>query len=190
MSIPSLSSFSGDCQGFLAYTSSRLSCKVNPTAPVMDTPKLKPHAEKGRILRARRKELQESDVLQLTVAEIAEAVGVSPSGYNQWETGETWPKGERKRKLAKLMNWTEQELDYGKPQGGGNVYSPSRHELHLLLLYGRLSPERQRQLFDSLTAEAVVENTLQDELRGPLRPVSDEKVAKHLPKPKTTVKRR
>lgn len=145
---------------------------------VMEDPRSKPHAGKGHRLRAQRKELQASGVLSLTVAEIAKAAGVSLSGYNQWETGETWPKGERKRKLATLMGWTEQELDYGKPSGGTTVYAPSQHELHLLLLFNRLSPTRRKQIFDALTAEAVSSDTLQNELRGPLRPVPDLEVTR------------
>lgn len=155
----------------------------------MVTRQKRPHEEKGRKLRERRKHLQDTHVLR-SVAQIAEVVGVSPSAYNQYETGQIWPKGETKKKLAELMGWTELELDYGKPSGGSNVYAPSQHELHLLLLYGRLSPERRRQVFDTLTAETATENALQAELRGPLRPVSDERVSKHLPKPRTPVKRR
>lgn len=190
LSIPPLSRKTGESQEILSYATDRLSCRVFPMDHVKDDPKPRPHAEKGRKLRTRRKELKDSGVLQLTVAKIAEAVGISPSAYNQYELGYIWPKGETKKKLAAIMKWTEPELEYGKPSGGANVYSPSQHELHLLLLYGRLSPERQRQVFDSLTAETATENALQVELRGPLRPVSDQKVAQHLPKPLKTVKRR
>jgi transcriptional regulator with XRE-family HTH domain len=179
-----------ECKNFLMYPLTSFSCNV---FPAMDSA---PYHKEGQRLKNRRKALQDSKVLS-TVAAIAESCGVTASAYNQYENGKIWPKPTTKAKLAALMKWTVQELDYGPPtaaRGGQEMLHPvTTQEAVLLALFGKLNPDRRLNLMDQLKAEVMTINAMQPEIRGEIRPVPDPKVAQPtlpVPRAKAVAKRR
>jgi transcriptional regulator with XRE-family HTH domain len=141
---------------------------------------------KGERLRARKEELIKSGRLQNDLAEIAKGAGVSVSGFQQWERGETWPRADKRAKLAAMLEWTEQELEFGpqaSAEGGSTEMSShpvSPDELEILALYRGLEDQKTevRQL---LIAKLHARHMLKQNVRGQLKTLSDEGVERRMP---------
>lgn len=147
----------------------------------------RPHAERGKRLRARKEQLIAEGVLRDDLKEIAKLAGVSVSGFQQWERGETWPRDKSRAKLAGVMRWTVQELDHGpqlSTEQSGDSEMPSHpvspDEMELLALYRGLEDEKQ-EAKKILAARLHARHLLKGNIRGPLKPISDTGVEEKMP---------
>lgn len=152
-----------------------------------------PYAERGKRLRRRKEQLIETGILPDDLGKIAELVGVSVSGFQQWERGETWPRKVKRAKLADVMRWSEQELDFGPQEAKGSAdmssHPVSPEELEVLALYRGLEDQRA-EARTWLIAKLHTRHALQHEVRGPLKAVADSQVDRHIPaRPKAKTKR-
>jgi transcriptional regulator with XRE-family HTH domain len=143
-----------------------------------------PHAERGKRLRRRRKELEESGAIPADLAKLAALVPVSVSGFQQWERGETWPRDKKRARLADLMGWSETELDHGPQEAKGQPdmasHPVSPDELEMLAIYRGLEDQRgeaKRWLLSKLHTR----HALQQEVRGPLKAATDQRVEQYIP---------
>lgn len=98
-------SFSGSTQDILLLHTTSKACTV-PGVPQ----KPLPYKAAGARLRERRESLQKAGKIgKLKV--LAKEVGVTVSSYLSYERGEYWPKGEKRKRLAVVMGWSDIELD-------------------------------------------------------------------------------
>lgn len=160
------------------------------------TEKPRPYAAQGKRLRARRKELAAAGLLVNAAGhrvskleQVADLAGVSVSALGQWERGETWPKAANKAAIAKAMQWTVEELDYGlqsPPIEGSDVASHpvSPDEVELLALYRGLE-DQKAEAREKLRAMLHTRLTMKQHVRGPLRTLSDTEVEEKAPITKT-----
>jgi SOS-response transcriptional repressor LexA len=89
-----------EMQESLAVTPTSVPCTVSAMAP-------------GERIRKRR------EALGLSLEQVAESVGVSYQAVQQWETRDGVgyvPRGDRRKKLAHALQWTEPELEFGIQQ--------------------------------------------------------------------------
>lgn len=144
----------------------------------------KPYEERGERLRARRKELQKSGRLNGNLDTVAKSFGVSRTALQQWERGETWPTAKNKAKLLPLLDWSEQELDFG-PSVGERSDSMGYHpvspvELEVLALFRALGPE-QPDFVHKLKARIAARQVTGPHVIGELNPPSDRQVRDKMP---------
>lgn len=154
----------------------------------------RPYAEQGARLRERRRLLQKTGRLHTSWDKLSKAAGVTVSGFQQWERGETWPTAKHKPKLAALMGWSELELDHGpqEPESntGDTLFHPvSPQELEVLALYRALEDQKIEAL-RWLKARVMARHALQAEVRGDLRAVPDQQVERHIKPPPFKIKQR
>lgn len=147
--------------------------------------KPRPYAALGERLRRRKEALIASGKLPNDLTKIAKLAGVSVSGFGQWERGETWPRKQKRANLATLMDWTEQELDFGpQPASEGASDVPSHpvspDELEMLALYRGLQDE-QAEVKRLLVAKLHARHISQQHIRGPLKPAGDTHVETRMP---------
>lgn len=121
-----------------------------------------PYKAAGERLRRRRTALQDAKRLE-ALKDIAKSVGVTVSSYLSYERGEYWPKGEKRRRLAKLMDWSEIELDHG-PQMSATSDSPEVNRL--IMAFGWLTDDERQALLRELEAKAVTNKAIAKQL-GP-----------------------
>lgn len=188
-----VSSFSAVCKVFLSPHQKAL-CS---TFPAVEPDKSnKPYKERGERLRARRYELQECGKLP-TLRSIASTLGVRESSILMWERGETWPTKTKRDRLAALLGWSVQQLDYG-PQfaqsttGEQMLHPVTPTELSLLALYRALRDEDRQSVLDDLRARTITLQTLASHVGGPVKPAPDARVEAKFgtPPPRIPAKRR
>jgi transcriptional regulator with XRE-family HTH domain len=149
----------------------------------------KPYRDRGVRLRRRREELQKAGRLPLDLTTLAKKARVSVSGFQMWERGETWPRQKKKANLALMLGWTEQELDFGpqegeRPNDMTSFHPVNQQELEMLALFRALEDQRDEAI-RYFRAKVAARHTVGPEIRGNLRVVSDEEVAKHIPPAKS-----
>lgn len=151
--------------------------------------KTRPYVERGARLRARKEERIRQGLLPNDLGKIAKQAGVSKSGFQQWERGETWPRDWRRAKLAEIMGWSEQELDHGtQPASLSHAESDdemplhpvSADELELLALYRGLEDQKS-EAKRILSAKLHARHVSQQHVKGPLRPLTDKQVEHKMP---------
>lgn len=145
----------------------------------------RPYEERGKRLRRRKEFLIETGAIPADLGKIARLAGVSVSGFQQWERGETWPTKLKRAKLAELMGWSEQELDFGpQPEAEGHAdmssHPVSQEELEILALYRGLQ-DQKLEVKRWLLAKLHTRHALQQEVRGPLKAVRDQDVEHRMP---------
>lgn len=133
---------------------------------------LRPYEERGRRLRDHRESLDKAGKLG-TLKEWVTALGFTVSAYLAYERGEYWPKGEKKKRLAEKLGWTEIELDHG-PQATDHLLS-AREQMMLELFRG-LTPQQQREWTLEILAQVEANRSIQKHVRAPLRTFSNEDV--------------
>lgn len=132
----------------------------------------RPYEERGRRLRERREALDKDNKIG-TLKEWVGKMDFTVSAYLAYERGEYWPKGEKKKKLAEKLGWTEIELDHG-PQATDHLLS-AREQMMLELFRG-LTPEQQRELTLDTLAQVEANRSIQKHVHAPLRTYSNEDV--------------
>lgn len=180
---------------FLRVTHGRFSTSVLPTMKntKKNGNKPRPYMAKGAKLRARRKALQREGLLSSFKA-IAKQLRLTESAILQWERGETWPTAKYKEKLADLLRWSVQELDYGPSinvrEDNGMLHPVTQQELSLLALFRTLADEERKNVVHDLQARAITQQTLSIEVKGVIKPPTDAQVEQHLGRPKQSGQRK
>ena len=144
----------------------------------------KPYADRGLRLRARRKELQRTGLLESNLDKVAAKAGVTRTAFQMWERGETWPTAKNKARLLPLLRWSEQELDHGPSEGERLTdmgYHPvSQIELEVLALFRALGSE-QADFIHKLKARIAARQTISEHTGREPHPVSDAQVRDRMP---------
>jgi transcriptional regulator with XRE-family HTH domain len=182
------------CKEFLDGPHNSFACTVLPAMGTQQkTRKPRPYKERGDRLRLRKQSLlsahemrNDSGQVLTGLVDIAKAVGVSVSGFQQWERGETWPTPKRKAKLARLMQWSEQELDFGSKGAvrQSEMFHPtSPREVEVLALVRALAVDQAlyNEALDYLKTKVAALQEIQQRVGGPVRSVSDREMESHLP---------
>jgi transcriptional regulator with XRE-family HTH domain len=169
-------------------------CTVLPAMGTKQkTRKPRPYKERGDRLRLRKEFLlaaqqlrNDSGQILKSLVDMAKAVGVSVSGFQQWERGETWPTPKRKAKLARLMQWSEPELDFGSKGAArqSEMFHPtSPREVEVLALVRALAVDQAlyNEAIDYLKTKVAALQEIQQRLGGPVHSVSDREMEQHLP---------